>query len=137
MEWSYRLLDERERRVFRLVSLFPGPFTLAAARAVAGDDADPAVLRLVDCSLVVPPRTGPDGQSRYAMLETLRGYGAGLLAAAGEQPAAAAALAGYALDVAEQAAAGLETSTAEVRAARRLDAEDAIMQQALALGHGA
>ena len=66
-------------------------------------------LRLVDCSLLVPPRAGPDGRWRYAMLETLRAYGAGLLAEAGEQDAAAAALAGYALEVAEQAAAGLQT----------------------------
>ena len=132
VEWSYRLLDEPERRVFRLVSLFPGPFTLEAAEAVAGKRASAAVLRLVDCSLVVPPRTGPDGRSRYMMLETLRAYGAGLLAAAGEQPTADAALAGYALGMAEQAAAGLETSTGEVAAARQLDAEDATMQQALA-----
>ena len=90
------------------------------------------MLQLVDCSLVVPPRAGPDGRSRYMMLETLRAYGAGLLAAAGEQPTADAALAGYALGVAEQAAAGLETSTGEVAAARQLDAEDATMQQALA-----
>jgi len=132
VEWSYRLLDEREQQVFRLVSLFPGPFTLEAAEAVAGDDASKALLRLVDCSLVAPPRPGPDGESRYSMLETLRAYGAGLLAAAGEQPAAAAALAGYALRVAEQAASGLDTISAEVPAARLLDAEDATMQQALA-----
>jgi hypothetical protein len=59
------------------VSVFPGPFTLEAAEAVAGTDAGLAVLRLVDCSLLVPPRTGADGRSRYVMLETLRAYGAG------------------------------------------------------------
>src|SRR5437879_3042058 len=84
-----------------------------------------------------PPRAGPDGRPRYAMLETLRGYGAGLLAGAGEDAGAAAALAGYAVRVAEQAAAGLTTSTGEVAAARWLDAEDATMRQALtwALAH--
>jgi predicted ATPase len=46
VEWSYRLLDEGERRVFRAVSVFPGPFTLDAAEAVAGAGADAAVLRL-------------------------------------------------------------------------------------------
>jgi len=132
VEWSYRLLGEGEQRVFRLVSLFPGPFTLDAAAAVAADGASKALLRLVDCSLVVPPRVGPDGVSRYSMLETLRAYGAGLLTAAGEQPATAAALAGYALRTAEQAASGLETTSTEVTAARLLDAEDATMQQALA-----
>ena len=85
VDWSYQLLDERERRVFRAVSVFPGPFTLEAAEAVAGKGAGPAVLRLVDCSLLSPPRAGPDGRSRYVMLETLRAYGAGLLAGAGEQ----------------------------------------------------
>jgi predicted ATPase len=75
VEWSYLLLDERERRVFRAVSVLPGPFTLEAALAVAGPGAGPAVLRLVDCSLVVPPQPGPDGRSRYVLLETLRAYG--------------------------------------------------------------
>ena len=131
VEWSYRLLDERERRVFRAVSVFPGPFTLEGAEAVAGAGAGPAVLHLVDCSLLVPPRAGPDGRSRYVMLETLRAYGAGLLAEAGEGDAAAAALAGYALRVAEDAVAGLTADTGEVAAARWLDAEDATMRQAL------
>ena len=132
VEWSYRLLDDRERRVFRAVSVFPGPFTLEGAEAVAGPDAGPAVLRLVDCSLLVPPRPGPDGRSRYAMLETLRAYGARLLDEAGEAGQAAAALAGYALGVAGRAAAGLQTTTGEGAAARWLDAEDTAMRQVLA-----
>jgi predicted ATPase/DNA-binding CsgD family transcriptional regulator len=145
MEWSYRLLDERERRVFRAVSVFAGPFTLEGAEAVAGAGSGPTVLHLVDCSLLVPPRAGPDGRSRYVMLETLRVYGAGLRAEAGEGDAAAAALAGYALRVAEDAMAGLTAATGEVAAAtgehaaatgevaaaRRLDAEDATLRQAL------
>jgi len=131
VEWSYRLLDERERRVFRAVSVFPGPFTLEGAEAVAGAGAGPAVLHLVDCSLLVPPRTGPDGRSRYGMLETLRAYGAGLLAEAGEAEAVAAALATYALRVAEDALAGLTAGIGEVAGARWLDAEDATMRRVL------
>ena len=34
--WSYQLLDEAERRVFRAVSVFPAGFTLEGAEAVAG-----------------------------------------------------------------------------------------------------
>ncbi|MGO8891742.1 MAG: ATP-binding protein [Streptosporangiaceae bacterium] len=132
VEWSYQLLDEQERRVFRAVSVFRGPFTLEGAEAVAGQGAGPAVLRLVDCSLLVPPRAGPDGRFRYGMLETLRAYGARLLAGAGEQDGAAIALAGYALGVAEEAAAGLQSSEGELAAARWLDAEDATMRQVLA-----
>jgi predicted ATPase/DNA-binding CsgD family transcriptional regulator len=136
-QWSYELLDEQERRVFRLVSVFPAPFTLEAAGAVAGEGAAQAVLRLVECSLLVPPRPGPDGRSRYGMLETLRGYGAGLLAEAGEHDDAEAALARYALRVAGQAAGGLRTVAGERAAARWLDAEDAAMGHALgwAAGH--
>ena len=59
VEWSYQLLDDHERRVFRWLSVFPGPFTLEAAEAVAGAGAGPAVLHLVDCSLLSPPQTGP------------------------------------------------------------------------------
>jgi non-specific serine/threonine protein kinase len=130
-EWSYELLEEAERRVFRLLSVFPAPFTLEATGAVAGPGAAPAVLRLVECSLLVPPRPGPDGRSRYAMLETLRGYGAGLLAGAGEQDQAQAALARYAVGVAEEAAAGLQIIAGELAAARWLDAEDAMMAHVL------
>ena len=112
-EWSYQLLADAGRRVFRQVSVFPAPFTLEAAEAVAGEGAVSAVLRLVECSLLVPPRPGPDGRMRYAMLETLRGYAAGLLAQAGEQDQAQAALARYAVHVAEEAGAGLQTTTGE------------------------
>ena len=131
VDWSYRLLDERERRVFRAVSVFPGPFTLEGAEAVAGVGSGSAVLHLVDCSLVTPPQVGPDGRYRYVMLETLRAYGTVLLAGAGEDDAAAAALARYALRVAEDATAGLTADAGEVAAIRWLDAEDATVHQAL------
>ena len=132
VEWSYQLLDEPERRAFRAVSVFPGPFTLEGAEAVAGTGAGLAALRLVDCSLLVPPRPGADGRPRYVMLETLRAYGAKLRDQAGEQDTVAAALAGYALQVAEEASAGLQTGAGEVAAALRLDAEDPAMRQVLA-----
>ena len=132
MHWSYQLLDETERRVFRAVSVFPGSFTLAGAEAVAGAGAGPAVLRLVDCSLLSPPQAGPDGRCRYVMLETLRAYGAELLAEAGEEAGAAAALAGHALRVAEEAAAGLQTTDRELAAARWLDGEEATLRRVLA-----
>jgi len=132
VDWSYQLLDEREQRVFRALSLFPAGFTLDAAEAVAGQAAGPAVLHLVDCSLLTPPRAGADGRARYSMLETLRGYGARLLAEAGEQEQLEAVLAGYALRVAEQAAPAMATVAGELSAVRWLDAEDAALGHALA-----
>ena len=84
--------------------------------------------RQVDARFALDGRTGPV----VAMLETLRAYGAGLLAAAGEQDGAAAALGRWAVEVAEEAAAGLQTVDGELAAARWLDAEDATMAQVLA-----
>ena len=132
VEWSYQLLEEDERRVFRAVSVFPGPFTLEGAEAVAGAGADLAVLRLVDCSLLAPPRVGVDGRPRYVMLETLQAYGAKLRDEIGEQGTLAAALARYVLPAAEEAAARLQTAIGEVAAARWLDAEDPTTRQVLA-----
>ena len=131
VDWSYPLLSLSEQRVFRFVSVFPGPFTLGAAEAVAGADAEMAVLRLVDCSLLVPPRTGPDGRSRYAMLETLRSFGIGRLHQFGEHEQARAALAAHAIAVAESAAAQMAQRDHEQSAALWLDAEDAAVHQGL------
>src|SRR5262249_23331548 len=124
VDWSYRLLDEAEARVLRAGSVFPGPFTLGGAEG-GGGGGGAAGAGWGDGGGRVPRRAGPDGRAGYVMLETLRAYGSRLLAEAGEEEQAAAALAGYALAVAQQAAAGLYTSTAEVAAARWLDAEDA------------
>jgi predicted ATPase/DNA-binding CsgD family transcriptional regulator len=131
-DWSYRMLSQPEQRVFRYVSVFPGPFTLEAAEMVAGPTAPQALLRLVDCSLVAPPTPGPDDRARYLMLETLRGYGLDRLADAGESESANSALVAHSVFVAERAAAGLQTSAGELAAVRWLDAEDAAMRHALA-----
>jgi predicted ATPase/DNA-binding CsgD family transcriptional regulator len=132
VEWSYQLLSEAERQVFRRLAVISGPFTLDAAEAVAGTEASQTVLRLVDCSLLVPPVTGPDGRSRYLMLETLRDYGLSQLREAAEEQDAAAALAVHALDMAEQAAAQMAVRSGEKPAALWLDAEDAVVHQGLA-----
>ena len=99
---------------------------------MAGAGAGRAVLRLVDGSLLVPPRVDPDGRTRYPMLETLRAYAARLLAEAGEDGEAAAALSAYAANVATESASGLDAGTTELASLRRLDAEDATMSRALA-----
>ena len=132
VQWSYELLDAEEQRVFRAVSVFPGPFTLDGAEAVAGPVAGQTVPRLVDCSLLVPPRADPDGRTRYTMLETLRAFGAGLLAQASEDAEAGAALAGYVAELAEAASAGLHTRTQEASSLRLFDAEETSMRHALA-----
>jgi predicted ATPase/DNA-binding CsgD family transcriptional regulator len=109
VEWSYRLLGEPERRALRRLSVFPAPFTLSAARAAVGPDAAMLVPRLVRRSLLVAPRAGPDGRSRYRLLETLRAYGLARLEECGERDETAAAVATWTLSEAGRAAATFET----------------------------
>ena len=130
-DWSYQMLSAPEQRAFRQLAVFPGPFTLAAADAVAGPEAGPLVARLVDCSLLVPPRPGADGRTRYTMLQTLRAYALTRLREAGEEQEAAAALAAFASSVAVRAAAELDAGHTELGALRWLDAEDATLSRAL------
>jgi predicted ATPase/DNA-binding CsgD family transcriptional regulator len=137
VDWSYRLLSDPEQRVFRWLAIFPGPFTLDGAATLAGPRGEAVVLHLVDCSLISPPSPGPDGRARYLMLETIRAFGLGRLADAGERDQAAAALASYAVTVAERAAAGMRTKAQELASVRWLDAEDATLHKGLdwALDH--
>ena len=58
VEWSYRRLDDAERRAFCHLSVFPAPFTVAAAAAAAGPDAAAVVPRLVRRSMLGAPRLG-------------------------------------------------------------------------------
>ena len=132
VDWSYQLLSGSEQMVFRRLAVIPGPFTLDAAGAVAGRGAKSAVIHLVDCSLLTPPRPGPDGRARYLMLETLRAFGLDRLADAGEGPEAAAAVAWYALQVAERAGPAMRTGAGELGAALLLDAEESAVHQGLA-----
>ena len=133
VEWSYRLLGEQERRVFRAVSVFPGPFTLEAAEAVAGPGAGPAVLRLVDCSLLVPPRTGPGWPVPVrdaGDAARLRGRAAGRGRGAGRRPPPR--WPGRRWGWPSRPRRGCRPVEGEVAAARWLDAEDATMRQVLA-----
>ncbi|MBV8530173.1 MAG: hypothetical protein JO104_02565, partial [Candidatus Eremiobacteraeota bacterium] len=87
IDWSYDLLSEPERSLFRKLSIFAGGFTLEGAAAVCGDaDCDDlAVLdlisSLVDKSLV---QSDPGTDQRYRLLESTRQYAREKLAEHGE-----------------------------------------------------
>jgi predicted ATPase/DNA-binding CsgD family transcriptional regulator len=109
VEWSYRLLDPEERRVFRYLAVFPAPFTLDAAIAVAEQDAPDLVLRLVRRSLLTAPRAGIDGSSRYQMLETVRAFALARLTEEGEGGDAQTRMARWMLAEAERIALTFDT----------------------------
>jgi predicted ATPase/class 3 adenylate cyclase len=78
VDWSYDLLEPRERTMLDRLGVFAGGFTLDAAEAVvSGDGVDAldvmdGIAQLVDKSLVVAEQH--DGGTRYRLLETIRQY---------------------------------------------------------------
>ena len=90
IDWSYDLLDERERALLRRLAVFAGGFSVEAAEATGTDGGVPdhevldLLTRLVEKSLVV---LDADGE-RYRLLDTIREYALQRLAAAGETAAA-------------------------------------------------
>jgi hypothetical protein len=79
IDWSYRLLDERERRVFERLTVFMGGFDRHAARQVCGFDpidpteVDDVLVSLVDRSMILADRN--EVVTRYSLLESLRQFG--------------------------------------------------------------
>src|SRR5712671_4334446 len=78
LDWSYDLLSDAERIVFRRIAPFVGHFTLEGARYVAGEhgsvDAEifDAIAGLVEKSLIATRLD--DGQQWYRLLDTTRAY---------------------------------------------------------------
>ncbi|HLW02398.1 MAG TPA: tetratricopeptide repeat protein [Ktedonobacterales bacterium] len=161
-DWSYALLSERERVLFRRLSVFAGGWTLEAAEQVgtepdlmalssptmdAAQEEPGTVLdllaQLVDKSLVVMQER--NGQARYALLETLRQYGAQHLAASGERLTMQRAHLAWCLALAEDSEVGLsgpeqmvwierlEADHENVRAALRWALESGALLDALRL----
>ena len=142
LAWSYELLLPAEQALFRRLAVFVGSCTPQAAAVVGGAvgapeiDALRGIPTLVDRSLL--RREGePDGESRYAMPETVREYGREQLAASGETEVTKRAHAAYYLALAERAEEEL-TGPSQVEWLARLEAEYANLEAVLdwALGQG-
>ena len=135
VEWSYELLSDTEKALFRRLATFSGGFTFDAAESVCGSpptthlpgnassgkkahgSADHApcenfdvlegVTSLTEKSLIVP-REQPDGSVRFRMLEIVREYALEMLEAAGEHEILSRKHSSYFLDLAERAANHLQ-----------------------------
>jgi predicted ATPase/DNA-binding CsgD family transcriptional regulator len=101
IEWSHALCTPAEQALWARLSVFAGPFDVAAAEEVCADPALPsdevvhALIGLVDKSVVLRSDGAGGGadelgrasshEKRYRLLGTLREFGAGQLARTGEQ----------------------------------------------------
>jgi predicted ATPase len=114
LDWSYRLLTAFEGTILSRISIFVGPFSLDAARAIAADgDVDEtqvvdAVGSLVAKCLLSAEKAG-DATMRYRLLDTTRAYATEKLAESGEMDAIAQRHAIYFCQVLEGADAADST----------------------------
>ena len=86
--WSHDLLPPDQQRLFRRLAVFAGAATIDEVGEIACEgDADTAfdgLAALVDHSLL-RVIDGPEGDARYAMLQTIRDFASELLGEAGEE----------------------------------------------------
>ncbi len=107
IDWSYDLLEEDEKTLFRRLAVFVGGCSLEAAEAVCnvpgdlGEDVLDVVARLVDKSLL-GQEAAIDGEPRLLMLETIREYALERLAESGEAEAMGRQHATFCLEMAEE-----------------------------------
>jgi predicted ATPase/class 3 adenylate cyclase len=127
IDWSYDLLSDDERTVFRRLAVFSGGFTLEAAEAVCseglGEDAPSSSLdvldlltQLVEKSLVIVEEVRD--ATRYVLLESVRQYALERLAACGELAVVQRHHAAYFVELADTAESLLLTHQRSVWMAR-------------------
>jgi predicted ATPase/class 3 adenylate cyclase len=142
IEWSHALLEEGEQVLFARLAVFSGGRTLEAIETVCdakGDlpvDALEGVSSLLDKSLL-RQEVGPEGESRFVMLETIHEYARERLEASGEAEATRRLHAEHFLALAEEAEPELRGAH-QLGWFEKLEAEHDNMRAALswAMGEG-
>jgi diguanylate cyclase (GGDEF)-like protein len=106
LDWSFDLLSDVERAVFRRLAIFAGAFSLDAAVATcAGDGVSAADITDVVAILMRKSLVADDGNdvTPYVLLESMRAYGREKLADAGETDVVARRHAAFYADLADRA----------------------------------
>jgi tetratricopeptide (TPR) repeat protein len=109
LDWSYQLLSPELRRFLAQLSVFRGGWTLEAAETICEEPLALDYLeQLRDCSLIMAELEGRDPPSampgmRYRVLEMVREYAWGQLAASGELAVVRSRHRDWYLQIAEQA----------------------------------
>ncbi|MEZ4637065.1 MAG: BTAD domain-containing putative transcriptional regulator [Caldilineaceae bacterium] len=94
IDWSYKLLSAKDRRLFARLAVFAGSWSLEAVQRVCGDfdgaaHDEPSILEqltgLVDKSLVIAEPNGDE--MRYHFLETIQRFAQDKLAQSGDEDA--------------------------------------------------
>jgi tetratricopeptide (TPR) repeat protein len=105
IDWSYDLLDEDEKSLFRRLSVFAGGSTLEAIEEICDPEGDLDALEgmgsLLEKSLL-RGEEGPEGGPRFVMLETVQEYAREKLGERGEVEKIRRAHAEYFLALAEE-----------------------------------
>ncbi len=132
--WSHELLAESVQALFHRLAVFVGGFTLDAVETLGSDDSAGAVLdgieMLVDSSLLQRYQ-GPDGETRFGMLETIREFALEQLIASGEEQAMYSRHASWALSYALEAQPFLYGGAFQSRWLDRLTVEHENLRVAL------
>ena len=127
--WSYDLLGEAERRLLARLSVLRGGFDLGTAERVAAGgplklEAIAGLLASLAGKSVVRLQDGP--AVRYSLLETIRQFAAGRLAASGEERAVQLRLLDWALSEARSAEATVGSTGWAAWASRLSAGQDSI-----------
>ncbi|MEZ5426268.1 MAG: protein kinase [Pyrinomonadaceae bacterium] len=113
LEWSYDLLDEAEKNLFRRLSVFAGGFDLEAAETVCASGKSPkdqlsetdildAFTSLLENSLIAPTEFAGE-EPRFRLLEVVREFALELLAESGDSEEIRKGHAAFFLSLAETA----------------------------------
>ncbi len=131
IDWSYQLLSDVEKALFRRLAVFGREWSAEAAQAVCETDDTPGRLeKLTDKSLARYAPLGVDGELRFQMLQAVREYALERLSANDETQRTQRLHANYYLGVVLQAEPFISTPD-QGRWMRRIEQERENLQIAL------